>query len=175
MLVGETHRRTKLKPMLAILSTISSTDCHSRPSGTIVSPTMFVSPLDEFRVNDQRTRAGPVDTSPGNSITVGINDIATIGAERTMRPSRSRFVCLSSRQECHISRMRCQGSGIHRRDCKRSSTKDRLHREHCHDSQHNNHNGKNKHINLPTRSIYSQWPSAPPRAGMWGDVVRQGV
>ena len=34
---------------------------------------------------------------------------------------------------------------------------------------------KNKHTSLPTRSIYSQWPSAPPSAGMWGNVVRQGV
>ena len=36
---------------------------------------------------------------------------------------------------------------------------------------------KKKHINLPTNTaqLYCQWPSAPPRAGMWGDVVRQGV
>ena len=141
MLVGRTYRRTKLKPMLAILSTISSTDCHSRPSGTIVSPAMFVSVLHSAWENTQRTRARPVNASPGDSISVGVNDIATIGAERPIRPSRSRFVCLSSRQECHISRVRCQSSGFHRRDCKRSSTEDRLHRKHCHDSQYNNHNG----------------------------------
>jgi len=36
---------------------------------------------------------------------------------------------------------------------------------------------KTNHTNLPYQhaQIYCQWPSAPPRAGMWGDVVRQGV